>query len=191
MSHLQGCFSAKPKPGEGGFCHEEEAIHGRADRGDFEASGPRNTDRRTDMLGRRIGTDLLPVEEEVQWTGGRPDAQVKQLQENVRVKRLVADLTLDKAMWQDALSRKSLAVSSCGNVLVRGLPDRRAAGLPGDMSEPRDVLVQENTNKYTALLMRIGRSTKRECATDMKRSRCSCAERGGGRENRECTGCTG
>ncbi len=73
--------------------------------------------------------------------------QLKQLrEENFRLKRIVADLTLDKAMLQDVLSKKfkALAVSSRGDVHVRGLPDQRATSLPGDSAEPRDVSVPES-----------------------------------------------
>jgi hypothetical protein len=41
-------------------------------------------------------------------------------------------------------SSEALANSSRGDVYVRGLPDQRAAGLPGDTSEPGDVSVRES-----------------------------------------------
>jgi len=72
--------------------------------------------------------------------------QLKQMQEeNARLKRIVADLTLDKAMLQDVLTKnsKALAVSSRGGVFKRELPDQRAESLPGNAPEPRDVSLQQ------------------------------------------------
>jgi putative transposase len=68
--------------------------------------------------------------------------QLKQMgEENARLKRIVADLTLDKAMLQDVLRKKSkaLAVSFRRGVFERGLPDQRAEGLPGDTTASRNV----------------------------------------------------
>jgi putative transposase len=50
---------------------------------------------------------LLPMEGEVCWLEVDQVRQMAQLQEeNLRLKRLVADLTLDKTMLQDVLSKK-------------------------------------------------------------------------------------
>ena len=59
--------------------------------------------------------------------------QCKQLQEeNARLKRLVAELTLDKTMLQDVLAKNcdALAAPPGGGVLTRNLPGERAACLP-------------------------------------------------------------
>jgi len=58
--------------------------------------------------------------------------QLKQLQEeNSRLKQVVADLTLDKAMLQDVLSKKSsaLAASAGGQVPAGQLPGEREASV--------------------------------------------------------------
>ena len=51
--------------------------------------------------------DVLCVEEDVRPPGGHGGAPVRQLEdENLRLKRLVADLTLDKHMLAEALRKK-------------------------------------------------------------------------------------
>jgi putative transposase len=68
--------------------------------------------------------------------------QLKQLQEeNARLKQLVADLALDKAMFQDVLSKKSsaLAVPAGGRIPARQLPGERAAHVQGCPVESRNV----------------------------------------------------
>jgi putative transposase len=61
--------------------------------------------------------------------------QFKQLQEeNGRLKRVVAELTLDKVMLQDVLAKKNcdaLAAPPGGELLARHLPGERAACVPG------------------------------------------------------------
>jgi putative transposase len=59
--------------------------------------------------------------------------QFKQLQdENARLKRLVAELTLDKTMLQDVLAKKfdALAAPPGGELSARQLPGERAACMP-------------------------------------------------------------
>jgi len=47
------------------------------------------------------------MEEAVRWNGRRRDPRLKQLEEeNAKLKRLVADLSLDKSMLQDVLRKK-------------------------------------------------------------------------------------
>ena len=47
------------------------------------------------------------MEEAVRWYGDRSAPKLKQLEEeNSRLKRLVADLSLDKTMLQDVLRKK-------------------------------------------------------------------------------------
>ena len=70
--------------------------------------------------------------------------QLKQLQEeNQRLKRLVADLTLDKTMLQDVLAKNSEASATPPgrSVPVRGLRGERAARLWGIAVTPRDVSI--------------------------------------------------
>ena len=72
--------------------------------------------------------------------------QLKQLQEeNQRLKRLVADLTLDKMMLQDVLAKNSeaSATPSGGPVPARGLRGERTARLCRDSVEPRDIPISE------------------------------------------------
>lgn len=72
--------------------------------------------------------------------------QLKQLQEeNARLKRLVADLTLDEVMLQDVLGKNSeaLAAASGGRASVSELWGQRAKGLQGGSSEPGDVPVSQ------------------------------------------------
>ena len=59
--------------------------------------------------------------------------QLKHLQEeNARLKRLVADLTLDKTMLQDVLAKKfeALAAASDGRIPVRPVPGGRVSDAP-------------------------------------------------------------
>ena len=61
--------------------------------------------------------------------------RLKQLEdENIKLKRLVADLSLDKTMLQDVLRKNGEARRSagCGRRASRHLPDQRAPGLCGD-----------------------------------------------------------
>jgi putative transposase len=72
--------------------------------------------------------------------------QLKQLQEeNTRLKRLVADLTLDKVMLQVYWQKKSeaLAAPSGGGIPGRELSGQRAACLQRDAVASRDVSVSE------------------------------------------------
>ena len=57
--------------------------------------------------------------------------RLKQLEENTRLKRLVADLSLDKTMLQDVLRRNGEACGSarCGGRAARHVSDQPAAGL--------------------------------------------------------------
>ncbi len=72
--------------------------------------------------------------------------QLKQLQEeNQRLKRLVADLTLDKTMLQDVLAKNSEASATPpgGSVPARGLQDKRAARLRRHPAAARNVPIPE------------------------------------------------
>lgn len=73
--------------------------------------------------------------------------QLKQMgEEYARLKRIVADLTLDKTMLQDVLRKnsKTLAESSGGGVPERELSDQRAEGLSGDTTTSRDVSLPQS-----------------------------------------------
>ena len=72
--------------------------------------------------------------------------QLKQLQEeNQRLKRLVAELTLDKTMLQDVLAKNSEASATPpgGSVPARGLQDKRAARLRRHPAAARNVPIPE------------------------------------------------
>ena len=68
----------------------------------------RHAGSRSDPPDRDLGADLLPLEEAVRRLAVRPGArQLKQLQdENGRLKKLVAELSFDKAILQDIASKK-------------------------------------------------------------------------------------
>ncbi len=73
-----------------------------------------------------------------------PVRQLQQLQEeNQRLKRLVADLTLDKTMLQDVLAKNSEASATPPgrSVPVRRLRGERAGRLRGIAVTPRDVSI--------------------------------------------------
>ena len=54
-----------------------------------------------------LGADVLPVEEEVRGLQSDQVREFKQLQdENARLKKVVAELTLDKVILQDIVSKK-------------------------------------------------------------------------------------
>jgi hypothetical protein len=54
----------------------------------------------------RVGGDVLPLEAEVRWSGSFGTRQLQE--ESTKLERLVADLSLGKAMLQDVLAKKSL-----------------------------------------------------------------------------------
>lgn len=65
--------------------------------------------------------------------------RLKQLEEeNQRLKRLVADLSLDKEMLQEVIKKSSETgpEAGSGNLAAGGLPYRAAAWLPSDDAEP-------------------------------------------------------
>jgi putative transposase len=68
--------------------------------------------------------------------------QMAQLQEeNLQLKRLVADLTLDKTMLQDVLAKKgeAFAAWTCGRSSGKLLPGKRTSSLPGSVRDSRHV----------------------------------------------------
>ena len=86
---------------------EEVEVHRGADCLCVEAGGDGHVGSRGYPADGRVGADVLPVEEGV-WRAGRWELRrVKQLEdENRKLKQLVADLSLDKHILQDVLSKK-------------------------------------------------------------------------------------
>ena len=70
--------------------------------------------------------------------GGLGPSELRRLgqleEENLKLKRLVADLSLDKSMLQDVLTKKPEACSAVGNhpVVEGPLPGERTPRLQGD-----------------------------------------------------------
>jgi hypothetical protein len=61
----------------------------------------------TSVASRDLRTDVLPLEEVLRQYAAREARELKQLrEENARLKRVVADLTLDKVMLQDVVQKK-------------------------------------------------------------------------------------
>jgi putative transposase len=77
---------------------------------------------------RRLGiSEQTFYQRKKQYVGLEVDQvrQLKQLQEeNARLKQLVTDLTLDKAMLQDVLSKKSRALAARGAAVAAAADDR-------------------------------------------------------------------
>jgi len=95
-----------------------------------------------DSSGRDLGADFYRWKK--QYVGLEVD-QVRQLrqvqEENVSLKQLVAELTLDKTMLQDVLAKKCAALAA---TTVRDLPagvlsGQRMAGVPGLPARSRDL----------------------------------------------------
>ena len=82
--------------------------------------------------------------------------QLKQLQgENVRLKKLVAELSLDKTMLQDVLAKNSKALASPprGELSERRIPVEPASCLPGGASGHLDVSVPEHAGAQDGLVV--------------------------------------
>lgn len=91
--------------GRRGEFDEVFEVFGSADRFRFEAGGGKDVDRTGLPQGRDIRCDILQL---AQKYAGLMPSEMKRLQleeENSKLKRL-ADLSLDKAMLQDVLSKK-------------------------------------------------------------------------------------
>jgi hypothetical protein len=93
--------------GRRGEFDEGLEVFGSADRIRAEASGRWNADRRSLSQGGNFGRDVLQL---AQKYAGLMPSEMKRLrqleEENAKLKRIVADLSLDKAMLQDVLSKK-------------------------------------------------------------------------------------
>nr|WP_286181388.1 hypothetical protein [Rhizobium sp. ICMP 5592] len=85
------------------FC----SFFGRADCRRVEAGRAWLAGRRSDPSGWNIGTDILSLEEAIRGLQSDQVRELKQvLEKNTRLKRLVVELSLDKAVLQDVPSKK-------------------------------------------------------------------------------------
>jgi hypothetical protein len=99
-------FATKSGLGGRRFCREEEALFGRADHGDFEVGRLGYADSGAVSGAWGLGAEPLPLEEDYGAVEPSEARELKQLrEENVKLKRLVADLSLDKSMLQDLLQK--------------------------------------------------------------------------------------
>ena len=115
-----------------GGSREEEALYGRADR---LAPAQESTGQTIAEVCRRLGVSEQTFYRWKKKLGAMGVAEVgrlKQLEdENAKLKQLVADLSLDKAILQDALRKRADARSGvrAGRVRTRCLPDDGATRL--------------------------------------------------------------
>src|SRR4051794_6734402 len=99
-------FSGTLHPKEGS-CHEAEAIHGRTD-----CLALRQAESGTAVaeICRKLGVSEPTFYRWKKQFAGMGTVEIRRLkqleEENAKLKRLVADLTLDKTMLQDVLRRK-------------------------------------------------------------------------------------
>jgi hypothetical protein len=92
---------------KGGLCREEKAIFRRADRWDLKAGRGGSAGSGGDSQSGHRRTDFYRWKK--QYVGLEVDQvrHFKQVQEeNVRLKQLVAELSLDKTMLQEVLAKK-------------------------------------------------------------------------------------
>lgn len=93
-------------PDQGEF-HENEQVHGDADRLRFEAGGGWRC--RCEVCRKAGISDATFYNWRKKYAGLMPSEmkRLRQLEEeNAKLKRIVADLSLDKAMLQDVLAKK-------------------------------------------------------------------------------------
>jgi putative transposase len=89
------------------MCREEEALFRRADHVGVAASGRWSSGRRRVPPGGDLRADVLPVEGAYGSMLPSEARELKQLRdENTKLKRLVADLSLDKVILQDIVHKK-------------------------------------------------------------------------------------
>ena len=102
-------MSFATKSGLGGrrFCREEEAVFGRAYRRHFETGGARFSGGRV-VWQHGISEQSFYRCKKIYGIMEPSEAkELRQLRdENAKLKRIVADLSLDKAMLQDVLQKK-------------------------------------------------------------------------------------
>ena len=108
MIQSESEFPAQSKHPGRGICCETEALFGGADRGYLEAGRSRRSGGGVDSPSGDLSEQTF-YRWKKQYVGLEVD-QVRQLrqvqEENVRLKRLVAELILDKTMLQDVLAKK-------------------------------------------------------------------------------------
>jgi len=86
---------------------EEDEIHGRADRVRVTRSGVGDARGGRLPQHRRVGGDVLRRKKKYANLGVSELRRLKQLEDkNSRLKRLVADLTLDKNILQEVIRKK-------------------------------------------------------------------------------------
>jgi putative transposase len=86
--------------------------------------------------GRHFGTDVLPLEEAIRRAAVGPGARIQAAaDENARLKKLVAELSLDKAILQDVAAKNWRGPHACSRVHRAPLCPQRAAGLPTDQAD--------------------------------------------------------
>ena len=130
------------------ICRETQAIQCRADCSGLEAGGGGGVP--IAELIRRVGiSEQTFYRWKKQYVGLEVD-QVRQLkqveEENTRLKKLVAELTLDKVMLQDVLAKSSRAFAALAGdrVPARQFPGKRATRLSRCSVESRDLLVSQS-----------------------------------------------
>jgi putative transposase len=89
-----------------GLCHEEE-VYGGADCVCFETGGAWDFGGRSYQEDGNHRADLLPLKKKYGGLGMSELRRLKQLEEeNRKLKQMVADLSLDKHMLQEVLTKK-------------------------------------------------------------------------------------
>jgi hypothetical protein len=92
---------------EEGACREEITVHRRTNRLRPEAAGAGHAGRGDLSQDGHCPGHVLQLEEAVSGLGPSELRRLRQLEEeNNRLKKLVADLSLDKVMLQDVVRRK-------------------------------------------------------------------------------------
>jgi putative transposase len=107
-SHLK-CNSLRKISGAGRGAEDDEgiAIFGGTESVHPEAGSRRDASGRDLPQGRDQPGDVLQLEEEVRWLLPTEMRRLNQLEdENNKLRRVVADLSLDKEMLQDVIRRK-------------------------------------------------------------------------------------
>ena len=95
-----------PEPWRRG-CHEPETVFGRADR---LCAAPGGNGITVEEVCRKLGVSEATFYRRKTQLAGMGMVEIRQLkqleEENTKLKRLVADLSLDKTMLQDVLRKK-------------------------------------------------------------------------------------
>lgn len=92
---------------KGGFCHAKDEVHGGADSLCTEACGDRDIGGRGNPQDGDYGADCYRWKKKYGGLGMGEVRELRQLrEENRKLKQMVADLSLDKQMLQEVLSKK-------------------------------------------------------------------------------------